>query len=793
MEPPGRVAPASRIVSHYEILEKLGEGGMGVVYKARDSRLDRLVALKFLAARRLDSPRAAALFLEEARAISALNHPHIATLHDVGEDQGRKFLVLEYLPGGTLKSKIRELRRVRQRLSVAEVLEYAVQIAEGLAHAHRHGVIHRDVKTSNVLFTAEGELKLVDFGLARSRTQGSGVLAGTIAGTLDYMAPEQLQGLETDARSDIFSFGVVLYEMASAELPFKGSSETALVLEILEAPIPKLGELRGDLPEAFERIVRRALEKEPSNRYQEMDELLAELRRLRAESASEASDQSTQTAIALVTPRRRFTTRRKLVVGTAALAGLLGLFTVRWLRLPPAPGVLRLAVLPFADLSPQKDQEYFCDGIAEELIQALGRIETLRVVARTSAFRFKGRALDLDDIGRQLKADAVLEGSVRKDSSRLRISARLVRVRDGYQLWTGSYERDLQGVFVIQEEIAQAIVGALNVGLAAQADRGIVKRPTHQLEAHNLYLRGAYFCARRTREGLEKGKVLFEQAVATDPGYALAYAGLADSFNLLGEYNALPARQAYPQALVAARRALRLDETLPEAHAALAFALYHYEWDWPQAEREFRRALALNPRCVAAQHWYAVYLAARGDFDAALEHLRQAQDLDPLSLIVHSATALVHYFAGRHDQAIEQCRRTLEMDPNYAPARHVLASAYLQKGLHTEGVAEYVKVLAASGEPPETGAALQRAYAMGGTAGFWLKDIELSQRRDGWNSPLGIAAGYAASGHKDLAFQWLDKAYAVRSSRLVNLKVEPMFATLRSDPRFQSLVRKIGL
>ncbi len=744
-----------KTISHYRILEKLGEGGMGVVYKAEDTKLDRIVALKFLPKHLLRDEEAKMRFVHEAKAASALNHTNITTIYEIDEVEGECFISIEYIKGESIKEVIKE-----KKLSIEETLKIAIQISEGLNTAHKKDITHRDIKSDNIMLTDEGIVKIMDFGLAKLKGVSKLTKAGTTLGTVQYMSPEQAQGKEVDHRSDIFSFGVVLYEMITRQLPFKGEYEQAVIYSILnEEPEPITG-LRTEVPTELELIVNKGLAKDADSRYQNAGDILVDLRKLRKELESMKEQPSAK-------------------------------------RRQPS-----IAVLPFTNLSADPEQEYFCDGMAEEIINALTHVEDLRVVARTSAFSFRGKEIDIREIGRKLNVKTLLEGSVRKAGNRVRISAQLVNVADGYHLWSEKYDRNIgegccpEDIFAIQDEISLAIVEKLKVKLLGVEKAKIVKRFTDDQEAYNLYLRGRYFWSKRTEEDIERAIQYFRQAIEKDPDYALAYAGMADSHILLAEYSLLPPKDAFPRAKAAVMKALEIEETLAEAHTSLAFIKTLSDWDWMGAEKEFKQAIEFNPGYATAHQWYAEHLTMTGQYAEAIAEIKRAQELDPLSLIISVASA-VAIFCGTHryDQVIEECQKVLEMDPNFGGALNVLGMVYRERGMYEEAIEAFQKAKTFDEGNTWVTAELGHAYAISGErseAQKVLDELEqLSKRR--YVPPDNIALVYLGLGKKNLTFEYLEKAYEDRSVGLSWLKADPIFDSLRSDPRFKALLKRIGL
>jgi eukaryotic-like serine/threonine-protein kinase len=744
-----RVRMMDQAVSHYRILEQLGAGGMGVVYKAEDTRLRRLVALKFLPSELTRDDRAKERFLREAQSASALDHPHICTIHGFDEaPDGRLFLAMAYYDGETLKDRI-----ARGPLPVGDAVEIATRIAAGLAHAHDHGIVHRDIKPANVMLTKDAGVKILDFGLACVPDATSITGAGVAVGTLSYMSPEQVRGDAVDPRTDLWALGVVLYEMLSGRMPFAGDSAPGVLYRILHSAPEPVHLVHAGIPLELSRIVARALMKEPGGRWQSADEMLGELNAF----------------------------KRRLDSGTTTPAADR--------RLPS------IAVLAFSDMSAEKDQDYLCEGIAEELINALAALEGLRVAARTSSFQFKGQARDVRHIGERLDVQTVLEGSVRKIGMRLRITVQLINASDGYNLWSARYDRDLDDVFALQEEIARAVVGALKVRLTGQPEAPLMRRHTEDLEAYHLYLQARYYWTRRYAGFLPRAIECFEQAIARDPSYGLAHAGLADGYSVLGLYGFLPPKAAFARAEAAARRALELDDGLPEAHQAMAFVRWFFDWNWTEAERSFRRALALNPQSGLTRAQLAVFLATQGRPHEGIVEARRARALEPLSLLVGYYAGLVFLYAREYERGLEECRRILDLDPHYALGFWVRGDLLFHLGRHEEALEAAERAVALSNRPPfylglvgEAHAALgQRDRAQA------IVDELLERSQQGYVAPLHLADIFLALGEYDQAFEWLNRALEDRNGFLGALAVDSAYDPVRADPRFGALLERIGL
>jgi serine/threonine-protein kinase len=739
-----------RTVSHYRILEKLGEGGMGVVYKVQDTKLDRIVALKFLPKHLLCDEEAKIRFEHEAKAASSLNHPNIATIHEIDEIEGECFIAMEYVEGKSLKELLKE-----KTLSLMEVLEIAIQICEGLTIAHEKGIVHRDIKSDNIMLSSRGQVKIMDFGLAKLRGVSKVTKTGSTLGTLAYMSPEQAQGIEVDRRSDIFSFGVVLYDLVTGQLPFKGEHEAAVVYSIINETPEPLARYKANVPEGLQMVVNKALEKNREMRYQHVDDLSADLRKVKKEVEAGLT--------------KTLETSKKLMPS--------------------------IAVLPFTDLSADKEQEYFCDGMAEEIINALTQVESLRVVARTSAFSFKGKDIDIREIGRKLNVETLLEGSVRKAGNRLRITAQLVNVADGYHLWSERYDREMEDIFAIQEEISLSIVDKLKVKLLKEEKAKLVKRYTDDPEAYSLYLKGRYFWNRRYEGGLQKGIEYFLQAIEKDPLYALAHAGIADCYNQFGLWGFLPPKEAYPKAKVAVAKALEIDDTLAEAYASLGWIKMFYDWDWAEAEKAFKRALELNPNYATVHYYYGLYLGVIGCGIEAISEAKKSVELDPLCLVHNAVLGFELYLRRQFDEAIEQLHKTLEMDSNFAVTCFFHGLSYMGKERWEEAITSLKKFASLWQGSPFPIGFLGFAYGMAGKEDEALGMLDqlsrLSQQR--YVSSFYKALIYAGLGRKDQAFEYLDKAYDERESWLVSLKAAPPMDTLRSDPRLGALIKKMGL
>ena len=785
---------------------------MGVVYKAEDLRLGRHVSLKFLPEQLSREPMAIERFQREARAASSLNHPHICTIYDVDQYEGQHFIVMEFLEGQTLKHRISG-----KPIELERVPEYGHQMADALEAAHSKAIIHRDIKPANIFLTDRGQVKLLDFGLAklmperggagraRQAVKNLGVTTrdahltsdGVALGTVCYMSPEQVRGQELDERTDLFSLGLVLYEMCTGQRAFTGNTSGVIFEAILNrAPAPP-ARLNPAIPIQLEQIIAKTLEKDRELRYRSASDLRADLQRL-------IRDTDSARAMPYTTGQASRDKLRRLwphLVWSGVFAILLILF---WLnvgnlrdRVFGAAGQARIesiAVLPFANLSNDPKTEYLSDGITETLINNLSQLPNLAVMSRNTVFRYKGQATDPEKVGRDLHVRAILTGRLFQTGDELMISVSLEDVQNSRQIWGEQYNRKLSNLLSVQQEIASDICGRLRPRFAGEEKRLLVKRPTENAEAYQLYLQGLFYWNKWTQGDFKKAADYFTQAVQKDPRYALSYAGLADSYSLLGDAGYLPPSEAWPKAKTAAMQALDIDGSLAEAHTSLGLVKEHFEWDWAGAEKEFERAIELNPNLATAHHWYGDYLTNMGRFGEGITETKKAQELDPLSLMINTTMGWQFYLAGQNENAVEQLRKVLDIDPKFSPARRILEELYAHLGRHKEAVAERETALSLSGGP-ELAASIEEDFTKSGYKGVlqsWLQGLtELSKHS--YVSPYSIAESYMRMGEKQKAFEWVEKAYEEHDSGLVSLAVEPMFEPLRSDPRFKEILRRMKL
>jgi TolB-like protein/tRNA A-37 threonylcarbamoyl transferase component Bud32/Tfp pilus assembly protein PilF len=791
-----------QLISHYSITEKLGEGGMGVVYRAHDLTLHREVALKFLTVGALDDLRARDRVLQEARTISALNHPNICTVYEVGEAEGRPYLVMEYIEGHPLSLEV-----ISGGMAREVMVRYGIQLADALAHAHERGIVHRDLKAGNVIVTPSGRLKVLDFGLSRrveekasedtTQFDQSWDEQHSVTGTLPYIAPELLKGQEANARSDIWALGIILYEMAAGRRPFRGGTAFELSAAILrEAPPP----ISPALPPVLQSVVEKCLNKDPSQRYNSGGEVRAALET--AETASR-SERIPVAALAVhETAQRSAQFQRRLQYGASAFAVfLLAVAGIVWKvsrprSLPRAmPGAIQsVAVLPLDNLSGDPAQDYFADGMTDALITELSHIRKLRVISRTSVMQYKHTQKSLADIARDLNVDAIVEGSVLRANGRVRISAKLMQTSVEQSLWDDSYERDFTDVLALQSDVATAIARGIQVELSAPEALQLASRQAVVPEAYEAFLKGRFEAAKRTPEGITSSQGYFQDAIAKDPTYAAAYAGLADTLLNLSTYQIRPPAEVIPPAKAAAQKALQLDERLAEAHASLAaIRFYHLEWDG--VESEFLRAIALNPGYATAMHWYALSLAALGRKEESLTEIKLAREIDPRSLIINANVGWCYYLAGDNDRAIEEEKNTLQLEPGFVVAHGYLGQAYLEKKLYEPAIEEFRKTVSLSPGDPSRQADLGSVYASAGKkeqAQEILQDF-LHAPPEKYISPYDWAMLYAGMAKKQETMAWLEKAFAERNARMVNLAVHPHFAFLRGDPTFENLLVRMNV
>jgi serine/threonine-protein kinase len=734
----------------YRILGEIGRGGMGVVLKSEDIKLKRPVALKLLPPEFMFSPEAHKRFIREAQAAASLDHPNICTVYEVEEYQGQPYIAMAFIDGRTLKERI-----VQRPIAIDEAINIATQVAEGLGEAHRKGIIHRDIKPANIMLIDKGQVKIMDFGLAKLESAGDITKTSTVMGTAAYMSPEQVKGKKVDHRTDIWSFGCLLYEMLAGQGLFQAGHDQAVFHAIVHEDPKPITILRNDIPAKVEKILVKCLQKDPQNRYSDAASLIEDFKTVDIHDIA-------------VTP-----------------------------SLPPQKHTPSIAVLPFVDMSPEKDQDYFAEGIAEELIHALSRIQGLHVVSRTSAFAFKGKQQDIREIGQKLNVKTILEGSIRKAGSQLRITAQLINIEDGYHLWSERFDRNAADVFAIQDEISLAIVESLKVTLRVGEKTALKKRATNDPEAHNLYLKGLYFTARPDVESYNKALNFFQKALDRDPNFALAHAGMAQIFGSLGVMNLASPAEVLPKAKSALEMALSLDEDLAEAHAQVAVIAFWFDWDWEATEKSLDRVLKLNPGDAFSLGTYSWFSLSQRRFREAIRAAKKALSLDPLMPLYYAWSVGIHAATGRYEEAIEEFAKAIEIDPKLGLAYFHAGLAYTQKGELVEAIETFKKSKKFGVYP---------GWAEGGFTYVYLKKGEKEKARGIFKKQLSeiektrpsfvnLAWQAASLGDLDLAFEFFDKAYETRDILMpyINVYTEILAPEMQKDPRFNDWLIKMKL
>lgn len=759
-------------LGRYEIRSQLGTGGMGEVYLAQDTKLDRRVALKILPPNLAEDDDRMGRFVREAKSASALNHPNIITIHEIGEINGLHFIATEYIEGETLKSRLEG-----ETLSLKSTLDIALQVVSALDAAHSAGIVHRDIKPDNIMVRHDGIAKVLDFGLLKLTARDSSEVdtegetkmqvrtsVGVIMGTTAYMSPEQARGQEMDARTDIWSFGCVLYEMLVNQQAFQGETMTDVLANIIhQEPVSILAH-RRDTPAELERIIAKAVRKNRDERYQSAKELFNDLQQLHT---------------------------RLLVEAEIIRSGE----SERVAQLQPSGFLSSIAVLPFANLSAEKDNEYFSEGLTDEIIMNLSKLQMLKVISRGSTMRYVKEGKTHKQTANDLGVQYLLEGSVRRYGSDLRITAQLVDAfRDEY-IWAETYRGTMKDIFDIQEKVAAEIAQALQLRLSPDEKQNLKKRSTENTGAYQLYLQGRFFWNKRSEEGLKTAIRYFEQAIEKDPQYAIAWAGIADSYSLLGEFGNIPRKELYPKAKAAVNKALEIDTRLAEVHTSLASILMLNEWDWANSEKEFKLAIELNPNYATAHHWFSQWFLNMGRVEESIQMISRAAELDPVSQAILKDKGLALYYNGQYDEAIELATKTLELDPNYAAAHRLLSLAYQAKRMFDEALVEHQIWAGLTGNKVEAAVTLAQLYAVSGQAeeARRLIDDVTRDKLVAQHINRGLALVYAALGEIDLAFKHLEESYARREEALLSLNVDPKVDVLRSDPRFTELLKKMGL
>ena len=771
----------ARLGSHYTILEKLGGGGMGVVYKAEDTRLKRFVALKFLPPELTRDPEAKARFIREAQTASSLQHPNICTIHDIDEaEDGRLFICMDLYSGETLKQRI-----ARGPLPISEAIETTIQVTKGLEAAHKAGMVHRDVKPANIFITTDGTVKILDFGLAKFPGQTALTKTGTSMGTAAYMSPEQARAEQVDHRSDVWSLGVVLYEMIAGRSPFQGEYEHAVMYSILNAePVPLTG-LRTGVPLEMDRIVKKALSKHPRDRYQHVEEMAVDLRSIDKTSEPKVGQARSS---ARTSPNL---TRKLVYAGAAVLVVLAIAAWILFVLAGRTQTIHSIAVLPLTALSDSTGQEYFVDGMTEALIADLSQISALRVISRTSIMRYKSTTKPLPEIARELGVDAVIEGSVLRSGDRVRVTAQLIRAASDEHLWAKSYERSLTDIFALQSEIARAIADEVRIKLTTQQQTSLSSGRKVIPAAHDAYLMGRYLNNQGTPNSLRKAFEFYQQAVKIDSTFAEGYAAIGFVQVLMGFLRITPWTESVSIAKAAVQKALELDDAIAEAHMVLGSIELYFNWNWPAAAKELQRALELGPNNAMTHHAYADYLLAMGRVGESLDEVKLGKQYDPLSPLAITVVAGHLGFARHFDEEIEECRRMLQLDPNFPTARTFMRDALWAKGALEESMAEYRTTW---GKDSAYATALNRGYARSGPKGAMgeMARTLAAQQPSASVSPLAVAGFYARAGDADGAIRWLNKSVEQRIPTILHLTADPDYDFIRSDPRFKEVMRRIG-
>lgn len=772
----------SLFAGKYKVIEELGRGGMGIVYKAEDTKLKRRICLKFLPAELTRDPDARERFIQEAQAASALDHPNICTIHEIEDTEaGQIYIAMACYQGESLKEKI-----ARGPLKFEEAIDIAIQIAEGLAKAHQKDIVHRDIKPANIMITDEGVAKILDFGLAKLAGQVRLTRTGTTMGTVAYMSPEQARGEALDHRTDIWSLAVVLYEMLTGELPFKGEYEQALIHSILNDQPHRVTTIQKDLPAELERIIGKAMAKDARERYQHSRDLEADLKSLRKRIETERAEKK---------PTKPLSLKRKLLYAAASLVVLLTIIFLAKITIfkEKQKPIDSIAVLPFQNLSADPEQEYFSDGMTDALIAELSKIKALRLISRTSVMRYKKAEKPLPQIAKELNVTAIIEGSVQRAQDEVRITAQLIRAAPEKHVWANSFIKNFKNILALQSEVAQAIAKEIKITMTTEERQRMASSRPVDPEAHEAYLKGRYFINKWTEDDIRKGIAYFEQAIAKDPTFASAYTGLADGYDILASSGWMAKKEAFPKIKALALKALSIDNSLAEAYSLIGDAEFT-DWNWKAAEENFKRAIELDPNYVTGHAYYAFFLLLMKRYDEALREGQRALELDPLSMTANYVLTEIFMFRQQYDRAVSQAKEMLSIDPNFTDAYIFFGRSYLEKKMFSEAIASYKKAI----ELGVFGSLvnLAQAYVLSGNV---MKAREILADPRTKNLPSSaLARIYASLGERDRALELLEKAYEEREFLLLMINAAPRdflpgCESLLADPRFKALTEKIGL
>ncbi len=779
----------------YQVVEELGRGGMGRVYKAYDTEIKEHVALKVLRPEIAADEGIIDRFRNEIRLARRISHRNVCRMFDLGKTGDTAYITMEFVSGEDLKTL---LKRVGQ-LPVHRTIAVAEQVCQGLIEAHRLGVVHRDLKPQNIMIDREGNARIMDFGIARSILERGVTGTGIVIGTPDYMSPEQLDGRDVDGRTDIYALGAILYEMLTGAPPFEGETPLVVAMKHKTERPPDPGELNPQVPEALSRLILRCLEKDREKRFQTTEEILAGLKTLGREYPA------TRGLTAARTVKKPSRLKPLWLGGVVAAVAAIAVLSYLFFGRPGTPGEAEvtkpseynssIAVLPFADLSPQRDQEYFCNGITEDLITKLATVGQLKVISRSSVMRYKGTEKNSREIGKELDVETILEGSIQREGDNVRVNVQLVKAQDGSNLWGETYDRKLESIFTIQDEISKAIVNALRIELVAGQEYMLVKRYTQNPDAFNLYTEGRFYWNKRTEVGLRRSIELFQEAIAKDPNFALAYAGIADAYGVLGGLGFAPPKEVFPKAKEAAEKAVEMDDALAEGYVALAFVKYNYEWNWLDAEIDFNWAIGLNPNYATAYQYYGSLLSNLGRFEEAMAKFDKAKELDPSSLPIRGSIASLYYYTRQYDLAIKQWREIKKIDSSIPWVPFYLGLAYLEKGDAKKAIREFEDAERLPGGSNYSSFGKACVYAATGKpdkAQAELKKL-VDRSKQAYVPYYYLAVISTAMGDKDKAFEYLAMSYAERDSEKVFLKFDPQLDPLRDEPRFDDWLEKMNL